>query len=99
MAAPSCRPALREKAQAWLDKQDAASARALIAEIEADLMPIDGLLAFTSSPRCAEVLGAERTKALAAHAEALRAAGAQWCDCPACAAGLAILAEKDELLG
>ncbi len=98
IAAPSCYAGLKAKAEAWLKKQDAETAKAMIEEIEADVTDIDGLLAFTASPHCAEVLGAEGAKNLAAHAKEIHAAGAKWCDCPACAAGLAILAEKDTLL-
>ncbi len=98
MAAPSCCAALKEKAQTWLDRQDAASAKAMLAEIEADVTTIDGLVAFTESPHCAEVLGAEAARQLAAHAKEIRSKGAKWCDCAACAAGLEILAVKEELL-
>ena len=36
---------------------------------------------------------------VAAHAREIKAAGAKYCDCPACAAVEAILDKKDILLG
>ena len=35
---------------------------------------------------------------LAEHGKEIKAAGAKYCDCPACAAVEAILSKKDELL-
>ena len=69
-----------------------------IAELEEDIMPLDGLIAFAESEMGAKVFGAEKTKEVAAHGKELKAAGKQYCDCPACAAVEAILAKKAELL-
>ena len=44
------------------------------------------------------VFGAELAKNILAHAEEIKAAGAEYCDCPACAACKAILEKKAELL-
>ena len=44
------------------------------------------------------MFGPEKTKEVAAHAKEIKAAGAKYCDCPACAAVEAILARKDEML-
>ena len=41
----------------------------------------------------------EQAKKLLVHAESIKAAGAKYCDCPACAACEKILAHKDELIG
>ena len=41
----------------------------------------------------------EKAKEVLAHAEAIKAAGARYCDCPACAACEAILKHKEELIG
>ena len=46
----------------------------------------------------AQIFGAEGAAGLLAHAQELKAAGAKYCDCPACAAAAAILEKKDELL-
>lgn len=100
--APSCCAELKTAAQNWLDAvgtdQEAAKTRELIAEVEADIMPIDGLIAFADSDAGAQVFGADTAKNVAAHAKEVKAAGGKYCDCPACAACAAILEKKDELL-
>ena len=60
-------------------------------------MPIDGLIAFAESDMGAKIFGAEMAKNVAAHGKEIKAAGAKYCDCPACAACEAILARKEEL--
>lgn len=67
--------------------------------LEEDLMPIDGLIGFAASDMGAKVFGEEKAKEVLAHAEAIKAAGAKYCDCPACAACEAILKHKEELIG
>lgn len=61
-------------------------------------MPVDGLIGFAESDMCAQVFGADKAKDVAAHAKELKAAGAKYCDCPACAAAEAILEKKDDIL-
>ena len=48
--------------------------------------------------RALKCLGAEQAKQVAAHAAEIKAAGAKYCDCPACAAAEAILEKKALLL-
>lgn len=79
--------------------EEAEATAALLREAEEDIEPIDGLLAFAHSDAAVGIFGAEGAKKFAAHADALAASGAKYCDCPACAACTAILAHKDELLG
>ena len=97
MGAPSCSGEAKAAAQAWLDAvgtdREAEETRKYVEELEADIMPIDGLIGF------AESFGADKAKAVAAHAREIKAAGAKYCDCPACAAAEAILDKKDTLLG
>ena len=45
-----------------------------------------------------QVFGAEAAPGVAAHGREIKAAGAKYCDCPACAAAAAILEKKDLLL-
>ena len=89
--------------EAWLDAvgtdKESEQAKKLVAELEEDIMPIDGLIAFAGSNMGAKVFGAEGAKKLLVHAESIKAAGAKYCDCPACAACEKILAHKDELIG
>lgn len=102
LAAPSCCAELKAAAQAWLDalgsSREAEMTRALIAELEEDIMPIDGLIAFADSEAGAKVFGADKAKGIAAHARERKATGAKYCDCPACAAAEAILVHKADLL-
>ena len=86
IAAFSCSPETKEAAERWL------------AELEADIMPIDQLIAFAGTQAGANLLGEEMAIQLKAHAEEIKAAGAKYCDCPACAAVEAILARKAEIL-
>lgn len=45
----------------------------------------------------AKIFG-DSAKGVADHGREIKAAGAKYCDCPACAAVEAILAKKDEML-
>lgn len=102
MNATTCCAEAKAVAQSWLDAvgtdQEAQKTKELIAEVEADIMPIDTLIALAGSPAGAQVFG-ENAKEVQAHAQAVKDAGAKYCDCPACAACEAILAKKEELLG
>lgn len=103
MSVSSCCAEAKQAAQNWLDAlgtdQEAAQTKALIAELEEDITTVDGLIAFAESEAGAKVFGAEMAKGLAAHGREIKAAGAKYCDCPACAASAAILQKKAELLG
>lgn len=100
--APTCSSETKAAAQAWLDavgtENEAAETRKYIEELEADIMPIDNLIGFAESDAGAQVFGAEKARYVAAHAKEIKAAGAKYCDCPACAAVEAILSKKEDLL-
>lgn len=102
MAAHSCSAEAKAAAEKWLatvgTAEEAEATKAYVAELEADIMPIDGLIAFAGSDAGVGVFGAELAKNILAHAEEIKAAGAEYCDCPACAACKAILDKKAELL-
>lgn len=103
MAAPSCSREAREGAQRWLDavgtEREAEETVRYIAELEADIVTVDGLIAFAESEMGEKVFGsAEAAKGVAEHGRAIKAAGAKYCDCPACAAVEAILQKKEEML-
>lgn len=102
MEAPSCCADAREAGQRWLDalgtENEAEETKNFIAEMEEDIMPIDNLIAFASSDAGAQVFGAEAAKGVAVHAQEIKAAGAKYCDCPACAAIEAILARVEEII-
>lgn len=100
--APSCCAEAKTAAQNWLNAvgtdKEADASRSLIAELEMDIMPVDGLIAFAGSEAGVQVFGAEMAQKISAHGQELKAAGAKYCDCPACAASEAILKKKNELL-
>ena len=100
--APTCNSETKAAAKAWLDavgtENEAAATKTYIAELEADIMPVDGLIGFAESEMGAQVFGADKAKEVAAHAKEIKAAGAKYCDCPACAAAEAILEKKDDIL-
>lgn len=69
-----------------------------IDELEADIMPIDNLISFAGSEAGAALFGADTAANIAVHAKEIKAAGAKFCDCPACAAVEAILEKKETYL-
>lgn len=101
IAAGSCCAEAREAGRKWLDAVgtdgEAAATEALIAELKEDIITIDGLIGFLQSPKAQEIFGAEGAAAALERAKQRKADGAQWCDCPACAACEAILTELGAL--
>ncbi len=102
IAAPSCYAGLKEAGQNWLDAigtaDEKAAAQKLIAELEGDVTDIEHLVAFAHSEIPAQLFGEEGAKKFAAHADELKASGAKFCDCAACAPGLEILKNKALIL-
>lgn len=100
--APSACKEIKAAAEAWLaavgTDGEKAAAEKYLAELQADIMPIDGLIAFAGSDAGTQVFGAELAKNILAHAQEIKAQGAAYCDCPACAACQAILAHKEEMV-
>ena len=100
--APTCSNEAREAAKAWLDAlgtdAEAAETKKYIDELEADIMPIDTLISFAESEGGSQCFGADAAKNIAAHDKEIKAAGAKYCDCPACVAVAAILEKKESLL-
>ena len=101
-AAPSCCAELKAAVQAYFDAvgtaDEKSAAQNLIAEIEKDVTPIDKLVPFAHSEIAVQIFGAEGAKKFAAHADELKAGGAKYCDCGACAPGVEILNNKEILL-
>lgn len=102
MNSASCSSEAKSAAQAWLDavgtEAEAAETQKYIAELEAAIIPIDGLISFADSEHGIQVFGADMAKDIAIHAREIKSAGANYCDCPACAAVAAILEKKVYLL-
>ena len=66
LQAPSACKEVKEAAQNYLDaagtEKEADAATAYVKELEADIMPIDGLISFAGSDMGAQVFGAENAK-------------------------------------
>ena len=60
-------------------------------------MTVDALIALAESEMGVKIFG-DKAKGVADHGREIKAAGAKYCDCPACAAVEAILAKKEEML-
>lgn len=95
IAAPSCCKELKAAGEKYLramgSGEEKAAGAELLQEIREDIATIDHVIEFFESSRAADIFGAEKAAAMAAHAHEVKAAGGKWCDCPACAAGLKIL--------
>lgn len=93
ISAPSCCEELKTAGQAYLDavgtEKETAAKEALLAEIEADIVPIDGLIAFAGSEMAVQVFG-DKAGAFLQHAKDIKEEGAAYCDCPACAGALKV---------
>ena len=59
-------------------------------------MPIDTLISFAQSEEGKTCFGEDTATGIAAHAKEIKAAGAKYCDCPACAIVAEILEKKAE---
>ncbi len=103
LAAPSCSREAMAATQSWLNalgtEREKEENLAFIKELEADIIPIDGLIAFTQSAEGIKIFGEEKARLLCSHGKEIKAAGAKYCDCPACTAALAILEKKNDILG
>lgn len=99
--AHTCCAELKEAAQRWLDalgtEREAEETKAYVAELEADIVTVDALISLAESELGKQIFG-DHAPEVAAHGKEIKAKGAVYCDCPACAAVEAILAKKEELL-
>lgn len=100
--AKTCSAEAREAAEQWMNavgtELEAEETKKYIAELEEDIVTVEGLEAFAESEMGAKVFGVDAPN-VATHAREIKAAGAKYCDCPACAAVEAILSKKEEMLG
>jgi len=92
---------LRAAAEKWLETYNdgaanSAASEAYIAALMQGVATIDELLGFLNSDRAKEIFGEGHAAALA-KAEARKAAGELYCDCPACTLALDILDKKEYL--
>lgn len=92
----TCCKELKAAAQKWLSArgtaEEAAAWEAYLAELRADVMPLEEVLAFSASPEAVKLFGNEEfVRGLHAHYLEVQAAGGKYCDCPACSAAGKIL--------
>lgn len=99
MSAPSCSEEAKNAAQSWLNaigtEGEAEETKKYFAELKEDVVTIDNLIGFAGSDAGKAHFGVELASHILEHAKDIKAQGAQYCDCPACTAALAIL-EKEE---
>lgn len=102
IAAPTCSSETKAAAQKWMDAvgtdKEKEETQKYIEELEADIMPIDMLIGFAESEKGMGYFGAETAATIVSHAKEIKAAGAKYCDCPACTVVAEILEKKEELL-
>ena len=99
--AQTCCAELKEAAQGWLDvagtDKESEAAQVYVAEMEEDIVTVDGLIAFAESEAGKKVFG-DHAEGVASHAKKIKAEGAKYCDCPACSAVAELLEKKDCIL-
>lgn len=95
LAASSCCPELRDKAQAYLDsvdKENEDEAReALFQELREDVCLLDQVIPFFESEAATKIFGEQEAKLMTKMAKEKKAIGGKYCICPACTAGGVIL--------
>ena len=93
--APSACPEAKAAAKAFLDAAgsdlEEKAKKALVQEAKEDMMPIDGLIGFAGSDDGKKLFGNVLASQILSHAKEIKAAGAEYCDCPACSACAEIL--------
>lgn len=97
VAAPSVCADVKKAAEAYLKKQDKASADALVKVLEAEVRTVDELIGLCKSDSGVKFFGAEKAKAMAEQAEKSKAEGNKYCICPACQVGGIIYENRDKL--
>ena len=97
IAAPTCNAGLQAAAEAYLAKQDKASADALVKALEESVNSIDETIGFAESDMGKNVFGAEQAAKMAQLGKELKSKGEKYCFCPACQAGSKIYESKEML--
>lgn len=102
IAAPSCYKDLQKIGQEWVDAvgtdKEKAAAKKLLAEVKADINTVDDLIEFAASSEAVKIFGEKGAEDLEAHGKQIKAEGATYCDCGACAGAEKILKNESVLL-
>ena len=100
--APSCYAGLKDAANDWIKAVGTADEKAIaakfIAELEADVQPIDEVIGLFSSDTGKKIVGEEAAANMVTHFKEVKAKDGKWCDCPACTPGRFILDNKSVIL-
>lgn len=95
LEAPMSCQDLKDTAAEWLKaagtEKEADQTKQYIAELKADIMPLDNLIGFAGSDTGKQYFGEDAANEIVSHAEKIKGDGAKYCDCPACSAAAAIL--------
>lgn len=85
----------KQAAQNFLDsvgtENEAEMKEKMIEEFKADVIPVEGIIAFCGSDAAKEKFGEETAAKFLAHAIELKNKGEKYCDCPACTACLKVI--------
>ena len=92
-----CNPELKAAADAYLAKQDKATADALVKKLEENVNSIDDTINFAASDMGKNIFGAEQAANMVKLGKELKAKGEKYCFCPACQAGSKIFENKEIL--
>lgn len=99
IAAPMCYPALKLKAEAWLDsigqEREGYTIEAFMQELAMDVRDIYDCIDLAESDEGKKLFGEEAAKKLAEAAHKAQDQGVRYCICPACTAGGEILDNRD----
>lgn len=92
----TCSQEVKNAAKSWMDARGTGEETArwenYLTVLTACVQPIDMVLEFSGSSAAAKTFGsAEYARGLHAHYQQSKAAGAKYCDCPACSAARKIL--------
>lgn len=86
ITARSCCQELKDAANEWLkDESNQSKYDKYIEVLKDSIIPVDGLIAFCGSDDAKKKFGEDTAKKFLEHGKELKAKGAKYCDCPACA--------------
>lgn len=101
IADEGCCDELKVVGQKWIDAvgtdQEVDAAKSLATELEEDIMTVDEVISAMEDANVIQHLGAKMAKEIADHTKEIKAAGAKYCDCPACVAAYELLQNKKVL--
>ena len=99
--APTSNETVKEFAQSWINAEGKPEqeelTKKLVSIAEQNIALIDETIGFAGSELAVQILGKEGATNLLQHAKEIKAQGAEFCDCPGCAAAKHIIDLKVEI--